>query len=113
MSVIRSAALFPLDLLLGAEFYGILLKESSLTSSLQEHVALDTIFGWVVTGRLKNSIVTNPSLSNTFFSTEISLDASINRFWELEEVPSAPKFTAYEMLAELIYETTLNRTKEG
>jgi len=44
-------------------------------------IAISTIFGWVIT-----SIVTIGCSSKTTMQTAIDINASLRRFWELEDV---------------------------
>lgn len=45
----------PVDVLLGADVFAIIMKGGSSSSSLSEPVALDTIFGWIVMGKVNYS----------------------------------------------------------
>ncbi|XP_030757904.1 uncharacterized protein LOC115883658 [Sitophilus oryzae] len=52
----------PVDILLGADIYGFLITGNKLLSDPDQPVALETIFGWIITGRVKtsnNSVKTN------------------------------------------------------
>lgn len=103
------------DVLLGAEIFGLLLKGNSISRPHQQLVALETIFGWVVMGRLETSSpVVTPSISSSFFtSVECSLDTSVKRFWELEEIPTSSMLSLEESQAEKCYTNTVSRTSSG
>ena len=47
-------------------------------------IAQRTVFGWIVTGKIRQS---NPLGSVASFFGQIDLDAKISRFWEVEEIP--------------------------
>lgn len=43
------------DLLLGADIFPLILKDEQLTGNASEPCAINTIFGWVITGKIGNN----------------------------------------------------------
>ncbi|XP_052855138.1 uncharacterized protein LOC128263901 [Drosophila gunungcola] len=74
-------SLAPVDILLGSDCVWTVFTGKKLFDSQGKIIAISTIFGWVIT-----SIVTTGSSSTTTMNTAIDIDASLRRFWELEDV---------------------------
>ncbi|KAG5872241.1 hypothetical protein JTB14_013473 [Gonioctena quinquepunctata] len=66
----------PVDMLLGADIFGSLLKGSIIKGSCGEPTAVDTIFGWVV------------------------IENYIKRLWELKQVPTSHSKAPEDILAD-------------
>lgn len=103
----------PVDLLLGADIFGFLLKGNSISSSIDKPIALDTIFGWIVMGKIKDSQYSTPSINTLLTTHESSLENSIKKFWALEEVPSVSKFSSDDLAAEERFKNTTFKNSEG
>lgn len=102
----------PVDILLGADIYGFLITGNKLLSDPDQPVALETIFGWIITGRVKTSSV-SLSVNSYFLTSYASLDQSLQRFWELEDVPQSSTLSSDEKLAEEHFCKTFSRTLSG
>ncbi|XP_030765371.1 uncharacterized protein LOC115889501 [Sitophilus oryzae] len=102
----------PVDILLGADIYGFLITGNKLLSDPDQPVALETIFGWIITGRVKTSSV-SLSVNSYFLTSYASLDQSLQRFWELEDVPQSSTLSSDERLAEEHFCKTFSRTLSG
>ncbi|KAJ8975730.1 hypothetical protein NQ317_004194 [Molorchus minor] len=78
----------PIDMLLGADLFGFILKDGSQIQSLAEPAALNTIFGYVIMGRVNcpssHTVTTCLSSVNPL---DFSLENAVKAFWELEQVP--------------------------
>ncbi|XP_017465717.1 PREDICTED: uncharacterized protein LOC108358756 [Rhagoletis zephyria] len=74
-------------------------------------VAQNSIFGWILSGAVAEQIST--------FSTQVvegsadSLGDLLKRFWEQEEVPSAPTHTYDDEFCEELYKNTTYRREDG
>lgn len=103
------------DMLLGAELFPYVLEPGRIVGGINEPVALNTIFGWIVMG--KTLAKQTPSVTNYFVSIDdpvSNIEKTLRRFWEIEEISdTAPSLTADEQLCEEIYENTTKRNKSG
>ncbi|KAJ8947348.1 hypothetical protein NQ318_002874 [Aromia moschata] len=101
----------PIDMLLGADTFGHILKGATLNLS-NGLVAIDTIFGWMVTGKMEKPPTT--IVSNTFLShADLSLERLVTKFWDLEQVPRSQKLTPEDNLAENHYSSTVSHLESG
>ena len=94
-----------IDILLGAD----VIEKFTLGGKIQENENLflkDTVFGWVVTGQTKIP-------SSQVRSHHVSTDAQLSRFWELEELPAAMKYSQEEIDCEDHFKETTTRDETG
>ncbi|KAJ8974437.1 hypothetical protein NQ317_014482, partial [Molorchus minor] len=78
----------PIDMLLGADLFGFILKDGSQIQSLAEPAALNTIFGYVIMGRVNcPSSHTVTTCLSSVNPPDFSLENAVKAFWELEQVP--------------------------
>ncbi|KAH0811753.1 hypothetical protein GEV33_011038 [Tenebrio molitor] len=72
------------EMLLGGDLYASLLKPGVLLGSEPgEPAAINTVFGWVINGPVD---IRSPSVVHACLTTD-SLEFTLKRFWQLEEVP--------------------------
>ena len=88
------------------------LKKSSLREKSNFHLSKglalrETIFGWVVIGQ------THQSKSTYQVQVFHCLDTSLQKFWELENVPQVSKHTGDELACEQHYLDTITRVNNG
>ncbi|XP_075170259.1 uncharacterized protein LOC142242579 [Haematobia irritans] len=76
----------PVDLLLGADVYPRIILQGVRSGILGSLIAQQTVFGWLITGSIPTSNVTVFSTTVEFME-EDSLDKTLLRFWELEDLP--------------------------
>ncbi|KAJ8973698.1 hypothetical protein NQ317_000750 [Molorchus minor] len=78
----------PIDMLIGAEIFSDILKSGRIQGGMGEPTAFETVFGWVLLGKIQDtSTVSFPnSIVTCCTSTNFSLEAALTRFWELESV---------------------------
>lgn len=106
-----------IDLLLGAEIYVEILLNGIQKGPCGTPMAQQTKLGWILSGPISNQI--NPMYSNlstvTAMTTKVDIDASLRRFWELEEMISNKEmlYTEEEKLCEKIYAETTQRESDG
>jgi hypothetical protein len=75
------------EMLLGGDLYASLLKPGVLLGSGPgEPAAINTVFGWVINGPVD---IRTPSVVHACLTTvdSDSLEFTLKRFWQLEEVP--------------------------
>jgi len=77
----------PIDILLGANIYGHLLRDELRKGALDAPVAQSTHLGWIVSGPAASVTPSvSPLLHGLFCSTDQELHQSVHRFWLQEEV---------------------------
>ncbi|XP_065365492.1 uncharacterized protein LOC135958516 [Calliphora vicina] len=99
-----------MDILFGGNVY-----PKILTSDVRKHpngnlIAQRTVFGWIVTGEVFQS---EPMYTLATFCNQVELNAQLARFWELEEVPQATRWSEREEICEELYRTTTYRNPDG
>lgn len=105
-----------IDILIGAEYYFSLLCDEQKQQGPNGYpIAIKTIFGWILSGTVPSMEESN-SIKRKIFSvvTEIDLDASLKRFWEIEEFPYVNSIKSLEdEKCEKYFEETHYRNEEG
>ncbi|CAB3251377.1 unnamed protein product [Arctia plantaginis] len=103
-----------IDILLGAEVYGQILKEGINRHPNESLLAQDTAFGWILSGicEVENSGNINSHIT-VMHSTQN--DELLRKFWELEAEPLEIKrrFTEEESKCEKFYTATTKRNACG
>ncbi|XP_011883742.1 PREDICTED: uncharacterized protein LOC105570900, partial [Vollenhovia emeryi] len=105
----------PVDLILGAEVYGQILKSGVRRWPASRLVAQNTVFGWVVFG----AVTADParraaSASLLHCSTDPDLLKVMEGFWRLEEIPSSlDKWDDEEQSCDELFSRTHSRNSEG
>ncbi|XP_065362051.1 uncharacterized protein LOC135955621 [Calliphora vicina] len=99
-----------MDILFGGNVY-----PKILTSDVRKHpngnlIAQRTVFGWIVTGEVFQS---EPMYTLATFCNQVELNAQLARFWELEEVLQATRWSESEEICEELYRTTTYRNPDG
>ncbi|XP_017890719.1 uncharacterized protein LOC108631379 [Ceratina calcarata] len=83
-----------IDVILGADIYGQLLRSGVRTFPASSLVAQNTVLGWISSGPVSADASRRAVLSESFplrahhCATQDNLNESIQRFWKLEEVAS-------------------------
>ena len=102
----------PIDLLLGADYYGQILMSKISKASSDEPIAQQTKLGWIFLGPASVDCHTSTMIqSMTTRATDI--DNQLKSFWEIEEVPRKRTFTKEELQCEEMYATSHKRLKNG
>ncbi|CAK1578182.1 unnamed protein product [Parnassius mnemosyne] len=104
-----------IDILLGNDIVSELIKDKPYIISSDIPSVIDTAFGFVVSGKLYSNDkdnLKNYNLSVSFDEQE-SLDQTLRKFWEIEELPSKPSINPLEQLAEDIFVARYSRTEDG
>jgi len=76
----------PIDILLGADVYGIIIKEGLIKRTVSALIAQSTSLGWIVSGPISSNIRCNRSLLHQTSNHEELLQL-MQRFWELDGIP--------------------------
>ncbi|XP_072401151.1 uncharacterized protein [Diabrotica undecimpunctata] len=118
-----------IDMLLGNDIYCDLLTDGIIKLG-NGPILQNTHLGYIFQGRLPSQSIPNYPLhisdnnKSSCFSTQVSLcinsvnnteplDALIQRFWEVEELPESPMLSQDDELAEHIFKTTTKLLPEG
>ncbi|XP_067620476.1 uncharacterized protein [Eurosta solidaginis] len=100
-----------IDMVLGSDILPQILIPGLKTNVARSLIAQNTIFGWILSGPLKEQIST--------FSTQVVetqkefLEDLLKRFWEQEEVPSASSLKDDDLICEELYKSTTIRRNDG
>ncbi|XP_077282088.1 uncharacterized protein LOC143908338 [Temnothorax americanus] len=99
----------PIDILIGAEIFASLLRDGRRVGKKGEPDAFNSVFDWVLVG----SVSTQAPGSTHSFMTLDSLDASLSRFWQLDEIPSVPPYSQEDKRCEELFAQTTRRDASG
>ncbi|XP_024879536.1 uncharacterized protein LOC112459589 [Temnothorax curvispinosus] len=98
------------DILLGDSFVSIL-RDGRRKGEKGEPDAFNSVFGWVLTGAVSPSVQATPLLS--FATTLESIETSVGRFWQLEEVPEDASCSDEDRRCKEIFAQTTYRDSSG
>ncbi|XP_011686436.1 PREDICTED: uncharacterized protein LOC105449132 [Wasmannia auropunctata] len=103
----------PIELLLGAEAWSIILLEDLRKGDPQTPVAQNTLLGWILSGGCDDT-QSAPVTRSYHCTADEELAAVVRLFWEQEKEVSCPTaLTADEQLCENIFMQTHERTASG
>lgn len=113
------------ELLLGAKLFPYLLLNNKIISPTAPS-AIETVFGYILMGEvpacLSNKNNSSADLNTaSYFSTALnidshcfmSLDESLHKFWNIEEIPSKSFMSPAERECEQLYVSTVSRDSSG
>nr|XP_034195046.1 uncharacterized protein LOC117611218 [Osmia lignaria] len=106
----------PVDIILGADAYGQVIKPNIIRNASTPLIAQLSIFGWLVIGPLEGiQIIRRTSHQATVNNTDRQLSELLSRFWTQEEPPqdTAPLLTPEEQECEDHFKTTHSRDSAG
>lgn len=84
-----------IDLLLGVDIYTDVLLHGRRMGLPGSPAAFETIFGWVLAGRIEPSTPSHHCVASHHVSV-LSSDELLSKFWELEETPNSPSGHSHE-----------------
>lgn len=99
-----------IDMVLGAQFYGQIVKEG-VRRFENGPTAQNTTFGWIVFGRTHIPLCATPIAMPVV--TNDDLMQKLTRFWELENAPMQHHRTPEEQMCEDIFTSTITRDQTG
>jgi len=103
-----------IDVLLGCELFPHLLRDGIIHGEKGQPSAFNSIFGYVLIGKVDNSIQSNPqSMISCYTSIEPSLAVCLEKFWEIEQVPHKVHHSPEDILCEKIYSQSFTRNESG
>ncbi|XP_017486012.1 PREDICTED: uncharacterized protein LOC108374544, partial [Rhagoletis zephyria] len=104
-----------IDVVIGADLYGLLLRGEIKRSITSDSIAQNTHLGWVVYGRLPNA--STLQLATTFYATAtIELNNLVQQMWKFNNIDgeeSCSKMTQDEIYCEKIFERTVCGDRSG
>ena len=105
----------PVDLIVGCELFAQIFKEGRILGKKGQPSALETIFGWVVTGKIDEKLTqSNPKQTSCYLtSPSVPLEVIVPKFWELENIPAKQLLSPEEKLAESIFCESVTRQPSG
>lgn len=115
-----------IELLLGAKLFPYLLLNNKIMSDTAPS-AIETVFGYVLMGEVPTCLNNNSNSFNdlntaSYISTALnmndshcflSLDESLHKFWNIEEIPSKTFISPAERECEQLYASTVSRDSSG
>lgn len=103
-----------IDMLLGADVYGHIIKEGLIKGPQGAPVAQSTRFGWILSGPT-NSSTSGSCIHGLHASREDPLHALLRRFWELDEIPAtnSSPLSIEEQQCETQFATDHSRNETG
>jgi len=104
----------PIDILLGADVYGIIIKEGLVKESTNTLIAQSTSLGWVVSGPISSNTKYHRSLLHQTSNNE-ELLRLMQRFWESDAIPDCQHRTLSpnDQLCENHFRRTHSRNQDG
>ncbi|XP_071578599.1 uncharacterized protein [Temnothorax nylanderi] len=104
----------PIDVIIGADLYGMLILDGVRKGNASEPIAQNTAFGWILSGPLAPARSLHPDSVHIHHGTILeNLDLDLRRFWEIEEVPHKRHLSPEEQQCEEHFAATHSRTPEG
>ncbi|UYV79873.1 hypothetical protein LAZ67_18000951, partial [Cordylochernes scorpioides] len=102
-----------IDLILGADVYGLFLLPEIRRDDKTQLCAQNTKLGWIISGGLSGSDVGNTRVFTTRVQYEDNLETILKRFWEVEEVRVANKITPQDEFCEDLCKNSVRRDTNG
>lgn len=102
-----------IELLLGAELFGEIIRSGIRRSRAGEPIAQNTVFGWILSGSINNATTPHPTVAAHHGVSGDPLEKAISRFWETETIPTSNTLTAQESQCEQHFKGTYTRDATG
>ncbi|XP_060524303.1 uncharacterized protein LOC132700786 [Cylas formicarius] len=103
----------PIDALIGCELFPLILLPEKVCGKELEPVAFNTLFGWVVMGKIDRIKSKSSYSCCTLLEENRDINKTLQMFWEMEEVPSSKSSLTLDDPAEISFNETHSRTPEG
>lgn len=102
-----------IDMIIGGEVFYKLLTSGIIKIGNNLPDLQNTVFGWVVTGKIMGES-TNRAFTGITVKSETTLDRQLEQFWQVEEkYKPAVQMTTAEMQCEQFFQDTTKRNKDG
>ena len=103
----------PIDCLLGVDIYTIIMQPGLVKGGPDAPLAQNTVFGWILVGRASSCVSAHSSVQVFHTYTDQSVNTTLPKFWEIEEVPNDKLFTQDEEYCEEYFSTTTTWNSDG
>ncbi|GFX25373.1 DUF1758 domain-containing protein [Trichonephila clavipes] len=102
-----------IDMILGSDHFFSILLPWQITCSQSNLIAQNSIFGFLISGKLTESLHSNSMLNLHINGTNI--DNQLKQFWELEEIPNVEDklLTSEEQFVETHFQNTYAYNSDG
>lgn len=100
----------PVDMLVGAAIFPLILRTGRLPGNLKQPSALQTVFGWILMG---NTSSPSASISSFHLTANSVIDSTLRQFWEIEEIPKSEISSPDDALCEKIFDDNYSRDSTG
>ncbi|GFQ90375.1 uncharacterized protein TNCT_641861 [Trichonephila clavata] len=102
-----------IDMILGSDYFFSILLPGQITCAQSNLIAQNSIFGFLVSGKLTESLNSNSMLNLHINGT--SIDNQLKQFWELEEIPNLKDriLTFEEQFVETHFQNTYTFNSDG
>ncbi|GFW61809.1 DUF1758 domain-containing protein [Trichonephila clavipes] len=102
-----------IDMILGSDYFFSILLPGQITCSQSNLIAQNSIFGFLISGKLTDSLNSNSMLNLHINGTNI--DNQLKQFWELEEIPNVKDkiLTSEEQFVETHFQNTYACNSDG
>lgn len=104
-----------IDVLIGIQQFMRILRPGQIVDTEDKPVAQNTLFGWVMGGDLAvnrdDELLAHTSI--LCLNSNVDVDASLRKFWEVEDIFAPELFTEEEKLCEEHYYKTTTRDNTG
>ncbi|XP_058817061.1 uncharacterized protein LOC131680357 [Topomyia yanbarensis] len=101
-----------IDLVIGSEAFWELHTGRKISLGNGLPWVVETPFGWVVSGSASNGSTCIPRICNLSITNE-DLEATLQKFWELEAISTGPAHSPEENRCEELYSSTVKRDSTG
>ncbi|XP_055623484.1 uncharacterized protein LOC129766910 [Toxorhynchites rutilus septentrionalis] len=102
----------PIDMVLGIKhFYSFFPHSARIELGTELPLLVDSVFGWIIAGSANANTPTYNS--NIVEISMLSLEDSIERFWQCEELLNKDNFSIEERQCETLFQSTSERNTEG
>ncbi|XP_055715024.1 uncharacterized protein LOC129809241 [Phlebotomus papatasi] len=101
------------DLLIGMDYFNDVLQDGIIRLGPQQPVLRETVFGWILSGVLHEPIHTSLPQVQCNLSTISSLENTLKKFWEVEEVETVKPQTIESAEVEQHFVDTHSRDEKG
>lgn len=103
----------PIDLLLGADQFPLIMRNGRIFGKNNEPVAVNTIFGYILMGKFENTQFHSNLQTLLCQIQKPALDEILLKFWEIENIPKKSVLSPADELCEKIYLETVSRDSSG
>lgn len=102
----------PIEMLLGIDTYSELIDSSAPHIIKGKPSAFKTVFGYVIFGKIETSLI-KAQPTHSLLTTLDSVDNSLRKFWEIEEVKLPVVSHPDDEICEQLYRNTTTRDESG